>query len=108
MDLLIALTTVDSAEGADRLARGAVAAHLAVCAQVEGSLTSHYLWEGRQETASEWRVVFKLLPARETALAEWVHEAHPYAVPQWLVCEVARAGEKYLSWARATDTPVNL
>jgi periplasmic divalent cation tolerance protein len=105
--MLIALTTVDSQDIATQLAQDAVAAHLAVCAQVEGPLMAYYHWAGRLTSAREWRVVYKLLPAQSAPLREWVHHSHPYATPQWLVQEVAEVGEKYLSWARATPTSIN-
>jgi periplasmic divalent cation tolerance protein len=47
------VTTTDSAEAADALARGAVEARLAACGQVVGPITSTYRWQGAVETARE-------------------------------------------------------
>lgn len=105
--LYIATTMVANSAAAERLADGAIAQNLAACAQVEGPVHSHYVWQGRKSVAQEWRVVFKFLPEQEAGLAAYVHAAHDYDTPQWIVVEAARVGEKYLSWARAPRSPVN-
>jgi uncharacterized protein involved in tolerance to divalent cations len=56
----------------------------------------------------EWRVTFKFLREQSGPLAAYVHGAHPYETPEWIVVEAARVGEKYLSWARAPRSSVNL
>ncbi len=103
----IAWTTIADTAAAERLADGAIAQNLAVCAQVEGPVHSHFVWQGRKSVAQEWRVTFKFLPEQEAGLAAYVHSAHDYDTPQWIVVEAARVGEKYLSWARAPRSPVN-
>lgn len=102
--MLVAWTTTAERADADRLARGAVEAHLAACAQVDGPVTSHYRWEGRLEQASEYRIWFKCLRSNAADLMAWVHRHHPYATPQWFVVEAEHVGEKYLSWAIANST----
>lgn len=103
--MFIAWTTVADRETADRLAAEAVRERLAVCAQVEGPVTSHYRWQGAQEATTEFRLTFKSMPSRLPALARWVHERHPYETPEWIVVRSEQVGEKYLSWAmRALDS----
>jgi len=102
--MLVALTTTAHRADADRLAHGAVEARLAVCAQVDGPITSYYHWEGKLETAQEYRVSFKCLPANASALSVWVHHHHPFATPQWIELNAENVGEKYLSWAIANST----
>ena len=99
--MLIAWTTVATRADAERIARIAVDARLAVCVQIEGPLTSCYLWEGRIENAEEFRLSFKCLPEQAPALEKQVLAGHPYDVPEWLLVPVAGVGEKYLSWAKA-------
>jgi periplasmic divalent cation tolerance protein len=101
----LAWTTVANAADADRLAQGAVAARLAACVQVDGPVVSHYTWQGRLETAREYRLLFKLLPEQAAALEAWVLAHHPYETPEWVVVPAERVSEKYLSWARSTSTP---
>lgn len=92
----VATTTVDSPEAAQRLAQAAVQARLAACVQVE-AITSHYVWQGQQAQAAEWRLVFKTLPQAVDALAQWLHAAHPYDLPQWLV-RTEQAAPAYADW----------
>ena len=99
--LMIAWTTVASREEADRLAAGAVADGLAACVQVDGPIRSHYRWEGRLETADEFRLTFKCLPRQLGALEKHVLAAHPYDTPEWVAVTATAVGEKYLSWAEA-------
>ena len=55
--LLVGFTTVSNREDASRLARGLVEARLVACVQVEGPITSHYIWENRAETTEEFRMI---------------------------------------------------
>jgi periplasmic divalent cation tolerance protein len=98
--MFIAWTTVPDKAIADTLATSAVDAGLAVCVQIEGPITSHYIWACTREKTEEYRLTFKLLPAQLAALETWIHVRHPYQVPQWIVVKAEHVGEKYLSWAR--------
>jgi periplasmic divalent cation tolerance protein len=102
--MFVAWTTTSTQDEADRLARGAVEARLAACAQIDGPITSYYHWEGKMEQAEEFRVWFKFLPGNASALSTWVHRQHPDATPQWIVMSAEHVGEKYLSWAMANST----
>jgi periplasmic divalent cation tolerance protein len=102
--MFVAWTTTAQRADADRLARGAVEARLAACAQVDGPITSHYHWEGKLAQNEEFRVWFKYLPANASALSAWVHNHHPYSIPQWIEVSAENVGEKYLSWAIANST----
>lgn len=103
--MLVAWTTTENRADADRLARGAVEHRLAVCAQVDGPITSHYHWQGKLERTEEFRIWFKCLPANASALSSWVHRHHPYETPEWIEVSAESVGEKYLSWAIANSTP---
>ena len=101
--MLIAWTTVPTKDIADDLAAAAVHARLAACVQVEGPITSHYLWEGAQDKTEEYRLMFKVLPEQITLLETWIHARHPYQVPEWVVVKAEHVAEKYLSWAHANS-----
>jgi periplasmic divalent cation tolerance protein len=102
--MLIAWTTLANRPEAEKLAQAVVAGKLAVCVQVEGPITSFYIWNDRLEREEEYRLLFKLLPAQAAALESLVMKLHPYAIPEWLVVPAEHVGEKYLSWARASST----
>jgi periplasmic divalent cation tolerance protein len=102
--MLIAWTTVATAQDANRIAADVIARNLALCVQIDGPITSHFRWEGRDAREQEYRLMFKLLPSHATALEQHVLSTHPYDTPEWVVAETCRVGEKYLSWAKANST----
>jgi periplasmic divalent cation tolerance protein len=102
--MLIAWTTLATRDNAEELARAVIGQRLAACVQIDGPITSHYLWQGRPERTEEFRLCFKFLPGQQKALEDWVFSHHPYDTPEWMVVRAESVGEKYLSWARANST----
>lgn len=96
--VLVAWTTLPNKEAAEALATAAVAARLVACAQVEGPIRSHYVWEGQAQSEEEFRVTFKLAARQEETLRAWVHGRHPYAVPQWLAVPASHVSPAYQAW----------
>ena len=102
--MFIAWTTVATREDADHLAADVVVRNLAVCAQIEGPIVSHYRWAGKVERSEEFRLCLKCLPSHLELLEKRVLETHSYDTPEWIVVRADRVGEKYLSWAGAEST----
>jgi len=96
--ILVGWTTVDSASAAKKLAAGLVAARLAACAQVDGPITSHYIWQGKQQRAKEWRVWVKFAASRAKAIEAWLKIHHPYSTPQWVTVEAVAVAKPYREW----------
>jgi periplasmic divalent cation tolerance protein len=96
--MLTVLTTTDSADKARALARGAVEARLAACAQIGGPVTSVYRWDGAVEEAEEWQVLFKTTAARYDELEAHLKQAHDYDIPEIIATPVVRGSEAYLAW----------
>lgn len=103
-DHLAVTTTIDSREAAERLARAAVDARAAACAQVEGPITSVYRWRGEVTTDQEWRVLLKTTAARYPVLEALIREVHGYEVPQITATQIVRGGADYLRWLDAETT----
>jgi len=103
-DVVQVTTTADDADALAALARDAVAAQLAACAQVDGPITSVYWWQGTLETADEWRATLKTTQARAEALGAFLVEHHPYDVPEVLRTPVVGGNADYLAWVRAEAT----
>ncbi|MEV6600187.1 divalent-cation tolerance protein CutA [Actinoplanes sp. NPDC051346] len=95
------VTTIDSRKAADDLARQVVEARVAACAQVSGPITSTYWWEGKVDTAQEWRITFKTSAARYAALEQYIREHHSYDVPEILCSPVTAGNPAYLAWLDA-------
>ncbi len=103
--LLVATTTVATREEADELARQIMAHRCAACVQIDGPLTSHYIWEGVGHTEIEWRLTIKTTRSAEPALAECVHRVHPYELPQWWVASPERVSGAYAQWVQDAVQP---
>src|SRR5215471_6646941 len=100
MQCLQVVTTTDSREEADRLARSTVEHRLAACAQVVGPLTSTYRWRGAVETASEWQCVLKTTSARFDELRAHLEREHSYETPEIVATEIVAGAAAYLDWIR--------
>ncbi|MFE9117842.1 divalent-cation tolerance protein CutA [Streptomyces sp. NPDC007172] len=100
-ETLTVRTTTDSADKAAALARGAVEARLAACAQIVGPVLSVYHWAGGIETTQEWQVLFKTTAARYQALERHLLAAHDYETPEIIATPVVAGSPDYLSWITA-------
>ncbi|WP_326599870.1 divalent-cation tolerance protein CutA [Streptomyces sp. NBC_01803] len=92
------LTTTDSREGAEQLAKSAVEARLAACAQIEGPVTSVYWWEGSVQTDQEWRVLYKTPAAKYDALEAHIRNVHAYETPEIIATAITGGSAAYLQW----------
>ncbi|HUZ23827.1 MAG TPA: divalent-cation tolerance protein CutA [Streptosporangiaceae bacterium] len=100
-DFVTVTTSVDDLSKAETLARGAVEARLAACAQVSDPVSSVYWWNGAVDSAREHVVTFKTTQAHGSALVEYIKKAHPYDVPEVLVAPVLSGNDAYLAWVAA-------
>jgi periplasmic divalent cation tolerance protein len=95
---LVVQTTTDSRAEAVELARGAVEARLAACAQVSGPVASTYWWEGAVERAEEWLLSLKLPASGYQALADFLTSSHSYDEPEIVATPIVAGSEGFLSW----------
>ncbi|WP_110945898.1 divalent-cation tolerance protein CutA [Streptomyces avicenniae] len=61
-------------------------------------VSAFYWWKGEVEAAQEWRISYMTSTDRLPALEAWLHENHPFDVPQWITLPVTGGSEAYLSW----------
>jgi len=87
------------------LARAAVEARLAACAQVAGPVASTYWWEGGIERAEEWLVLLKLPAARLGELTAFLTERHSYDEPEIVALPIVAGSPSFLSWLREETVP---
>jgi periplasmic divalent cation tolerance protein len=95
---VVALSTVGTAEDAERLARALVEKRLAACVNIIPGLVSIYRWRGAVERAEERLLVIKTRADRLSALREALVSLHPYEVPELLTLPVEDGHPPYLSW----------
>lgn len=91
-------TTIDSQEGAQKIANAIVSRRLAACVQVSGPITSTYWWEGKMEQAQEWVCTAKTRSELYSQLEQAIKEVHPYDVPEILAVDVVAGNTDYLKW----------
>jgi periplasmic divalent cation tolerance protein len=91
-------TTIDSLEGAQKIANAIVSRRLAACVQVSGPITSTYWWQGNMEQAEEWVCTAKARGELYSRLEQAIREVHPYDVPEILAVSVVAGNTDYLTW----------
>lgn len=97
-DKIAVLTTCDSRESAEALARHLVELRLAGCVSIVPGLTSVYRWKGAVETASEWMLVIKAARGQFAALQAAIESRHTYEVPEVIALPIVAASDRYLAW----------
>lgn len=90
-------TTSDTRAELDELAHNLVLQRLVACAQVEGPISSNYIWEEEVKTTEEFRLTLKTSVTHAEAVEAYIKENHSYELPEILVQEVAASNE-YQRW----------
>ncbi len=99
--LLLCLSTVASAEDAERIAAALIAQSLAACVQIEGPIRSHYRWQGQIQCDQEYRLVIKSAVTVWEQLKSTLIDLHPYDEPQIVMIEIDDASDGYRDWVLA-------
>lgn len=95
---LVVLSSVATAEDAERLARLLVDRRLAACVNIVPGVSSVYRWKGQLEVASERLLVIKTRAERFDALRETLVSQHPYELPEVVALPLADGHAPYLAW----------
>ncbi|GGT00490.1 divalent-cation tolerance protein CutA [Planobispora rosea] len=101
MEYIQALTTVDSPESGESLARSITEARFAACVQIVGPIRSVYWWDGKVETAEEWQLLIKTTAEMFPALEKHIKENHSYDTPEIIATSIVAGSPEYLSWISA-------
>ena len=106
----VVLVTCESRAEARRIARAAVEARLAACANiVQTPVESVYRWKGAVETAREFLLVLKTTKSRLPALEAKIRVLHSYELPEFIALPVVAGSRQYMDWledsVRATNKP---
>lgn len=100
-DFMQVVTTIDSEEAAERLARGITGTRLAACVQIVGPVKSLYWWQGDLDEAREWQLIIKTISDRLSALEEYIKANHSYETPEITATEIPWGSREYLGWISA-------
>jgi periplasmic divalent cation tolerance protein len=100
-EYMLVVTAVDSAEEAERLARGIADARLAASVQIIGPIRSFYWWKGELVDAREWQIQVKTTKERLGDLAAYIKANHSYETPGILALKIEAGSREYLDWISA-------
>lgn len=99
------LTTTDTPERAEDIARAVVEARAAACAQIDGPVRSTYWWDGAVQTEEEWRITFKAPADRYDDVEAAIKAAHTYDTPEIIAAPIGQGSPEYLAWLDAETAP---
>ena len=94
----IVLVTAPDLKSARALTQAALGARLIACANLVPRVESHYVWQGKIESAREVLLLFKTQKTKLSGLEKLIVAKHPYDTPEFLVLPLAAGNEKYLGW----------
>jgi periplasmic divalent cation tolerance protein len=97
-------TAFPSREDAERCGRDLLDRRLAACVQVDGPVTSLYRWQGRIESAAEFRCTCKTSGERADDCVAAIRGMHPYELPEILRTACAASAE-YARWVVESVAP---
>ncbi|MDH3727086.1 MAG: divalent-cation tolerance protein CutA [Myxococcales bacterium] len=98
-ELIVVFCTVPDDETAERLATGLVEKRLAACVKLIPGVRSFYRWDGKIEVGSEIQMLIKTRRSHFKAIDAWIHEQHPYEVPELVALPASDVGGPYAEWA---------
>lgn len=98
MSYIVLLTTTDSQDEAQFLAKQALERKLAACVQIVGPITSIYRWKGKIEMSQEYRCEMKTTTNHYVELAAMIVEQHSYEVPEIATVPITEIDSEYASW----------
>jgi periplasmic divalent cation tolerance protein len=97
-DKIVVLTTCDSEEHAEKMARHLVEQRLAACVNILPKARSIYRWKEKVEDTAEWLLVIKSRRDLFAALRLEIQKIHTYQVPEIVALQVVDGSEAYLDW----------
>ena len=103
MQIIAVVTTIDSEEGARRIAGQLVQRRLAACVQIS-AIESVYEWDGAVQRDNEQRLVIKTTTERYAAVETAILELHSYDLPAILAFETEAVFEPFADWVVENTT----
>jgi periplasmic divalent cation tolerance protein len=97
-------TTIDTQEGAKKIADALVEKRLAACVHVSGPITSTYWWQGQVEMAQEWVCIAKTRQDLYNAIEQAIRDVHSYDEPEILATPILTGSQGYLRWVAQETT----
>ena len=99
---LVVITTAETLDDGERLARLLVEAELAACVQVLPQITSVYSWEGKVEQTGETLLLIKTTRAAYAELEAAIKQNHSYQTPEIVALPIEVGSAEYLNWLKVS------
>lgn len=90
--------TVPTADEGRQIGRALVEAELCACANVFGSVTSFFRWEGRIQEEGEAVLIAKTQAKLVEHATQFITEAHSYTCPCVVALPIVGGNESFLQW----------
>jgi periplasmic divalent cation tolerance protein len=97
-DKIVVLTTCESEQQAQRLARHLIEHHLAACVNILPGARSVYRWKDKIEDAAEFVLIIKSRRDIFVKLREAIAHLHSYEIPEVIALPVVDGSDAYLNW----------
>ena len=94
----LVFVTAPDLKTARSLAKAALEAKLAACANIVSRVESIYRWKGKVERAREVLVIMKTTATRLRELEREMKRLHSYDVPEFIVLPIVAGSQEYLKW----------
>jgi len=94
----ILLSTVESAQTAEKIASTVVEERLAACVNVLPGVSSYFRWKGEIQREQEFMLILKTSTDRLQELIERIRDLHPYEVPEIVSLSVEEGHRPFLDW----------
>ncbi|HML18106.1 MAG TPA: divalent-cation tolerance protein CutA [Bryobacteraceae bacterium] len=97
-DKIVVLTTCDSEQQAEEIARELVQQRLAACVNIVAGARSIYRWKDQIEESREFLLLIKSRRDLVGGLRAAIEKLHSYEVPEVLALAVIDGAPNYLAW----------
>lgn len=90
--------TTSTAEEAERIANALLSQKKAACVNIIPGVQSHFLWQGKIDSASESLLVVKTEERLLDEVIRLVRELHSYSIPEVIALPIVGGNKDYLDW----------
>ena len=98
MNIKLILTTTDTKNNAQKIAKALVQQNISPCVQILPQSTSIYNWKGAIEESREYIVLIKILKEKEKLCKDIIIKMHNYQIPEIIELEGKILNDKYAYW----------
>ncbi len=102
MAFIQVMTTTETRQQAQAIARRLVEDKLAACVQISQAIESTYLWKGRIECSQEFLCSIKTREDLFSQVEVVIKKMHPYETPEIIALPIAEGSKDYLQWLDET------